>query len=124
MPIDPDCPKRAAIVACETHALVLGGPGSGKTTVALRKAVARIKKGLTPGQTVLFLSFSRAAVARVLDAAKIEVAKQDLGLLSVETFHAFFWRLLKPHGYLLGAPRALSILLPQDEKSLRGGIDE
>ena len=124
MPIDPNCPKRAAIVACETHALVLGGPGSGKTTVALRKAVARIKKGLTPGQTVLFLSFSRAAVARVLDAAKIEVAKHDLGLLSVETFHAFFWGVLKPHGYLLGAPRALSILLPQDERALRGGIDE
>lgn len=124
MPIDPNCPKRAAIVACETHALVLGGPGSGKTTVALRKAVARIKKGLTPGQTVLFLSFSRAAVARVLDAAKIEVAKHELGLLSVETFHAFFWRLLKPHGYLLGTPRSLSILLPQDEKALRGGIDE
>lgn len=124
MPIDPNCPKRAAIVACDDHALVLGGPGSGKTTVALRKAVARIKAGLTPGQTVLFLSFSRAAVARVLDAAKIEVAKQDLKLLSVETFHSFFWRLLRPHGYLLGAPRSLSILLPQDEKALRGGIDK
>jgi len=124
MPIDPNCPKRAAIVACEGHALVLGGPGSGKTTVALRKAVARIKGGLTPGQTVLFLSFSRAAVARVMDAAKIEVAKQDMKLLSVETFHSFFWRLLRPHGYLLGAPRSLSILLPHDEKALRGGIDE
>lgn len=124
MPIDPNCPKRAAITACGGHALVLGGPGSGKTTIALRKAVARIQDGLTPGQTVLFLSFSRAAVARVMDAAKIEVDKQDLKLLSVETFHSFFWRLLKPHGYLLGAPRSLSILLPQDEKALRGGINE
>lgn len=124
MPIDPNCPKRAAIVACDTHALVLGGPGSGKTTVALRKALARIHCGLTPGQTVLFLSFSRAAVSRVLDAAKVEVPKQELALLSLETFHAFFWRLLRPHGYLLGAPRKLSILLPQDEKALRSGIDE
>lgn len=124
MAIDPNCPKRAAIVACEQHALVLGGPGSGKTTVALRKAVSRIKQGLLPGQTLLFLSFSRAAVARVMDAAKIEVAKSDLKLLSVETFHAFFWRVLKPHGYLLGTPRSLSILVPHDEKALRGGIDE
>jgi DNA helicase-2/ATP-dependent DNA helicase PcrA len=103
---------------------VLGGPGSGKTTVALKKAVACIQNGLAPGQTVLFLSFSRAAVTRVLDAAKMEVSKRDLEQLSVETFHAFFWRLLKPHGYLLGAPRRLSILLPQDEKALREGIDE
>jgi len=124
MAIDPNCPKRAAIVACESHALVLGGPGSGKTTVALRKAVARIKKGLAPGQKVLFLSFSRAAVTRVLDAAKLEVSRRDLEMLSVETFHAFFWRLLRPHGYLLGAPRKLSILLPQDERALRGGIVE
>jgi DNA helicase II / ATP-dependent DNA helicase PcrA len=122
--INPNCPKRAAIVACMTHALVLGGPGSGKTTVALRKAVASIKHGLSPGQTVLFLSFSRAAVTRVLDAAKLEVSTQDVKMLSVETFHSFFWRLLRPHGYLLGAPRKLSILLPQDEKALREGIDE
>ncbi|VDO09279.1 unnamed protein product, partial [Brugia timori] len=96
----------------------------GKTTVALRKAVARIGQGLQSGQTVLFLSFSRAAVARVLDAAKMDVSYEHLGLLSVETFHAFFWRLLKPHGYLLGAPRRLSILLPHDEAALRGGIGE
>lgn len=124
MAIDPKCPKRAAVVACESHALVLGGPGSGKTTVALRKAVARIRQGLVPGQTVLFLSFSRAAVTRVLDAAKLEVSKRDLEMLSVETFHAFFWSLLRPHGYLLGSPRKLSILLPHDEKALRGGIGE
>ena len=124
MAIDPDCPKRASIVACKRHALVLGGPGSGKTTVALRKALARIRDGLKPGQTVLFLSFSRAAVTRVLDAAKLEVPKKDLSLLSVQTFHAFFWSLLKTHGYLLGAPRKLSILLPQDEKAVSGGLDE
>jgi DNA helicase II / ATP-dependent DNA helicase PcrA len=120
--IDPNCPKRASVVACPAHGLVLGGPGSGKTTVALHKAVALIQKGLRAGQSVLFLSFSRAAVTRVLDAARLEVPKKDLSLLSVQTFHAFFWRVLKTHGYLLGAPKRLEILLPQDEKAICGGI--
>jgi DNA helicase II / ATP-dependent DNA helicase PcrA len=120
--IDPKCPKRARIIACEEHALVLGGPGSGKTTLALRKSLARIRSGLVDGQSVLFLSFSRAAVTRVLDAAKFEVPRQELARLKVETFHAFFWRLLKTHGYLLGAPSKLRILLPQDEKALCGGL--
>lgn len=115
MAIDPNCPKRASVVACPGHALVLGGPGSGKTTVALRKALARIQNGMRPGQKVLFLSFSRAAVTRVLDAARLEVPKKHLSLLSVQTFHAFFWSVLKTHGYLLGAPKRLDLLLPQDE---------
>lgn len=115
---------RESILACQGHALVIGGPGSGKTTLALRKALARVHAGLVPGQTVLFLSFSRAAVTRVLDAAKLVVPKEELALLSVQTFHSFFWEILKTHAYLLGAPRRLSILLPQDEKALSGGADE
>lgn len=101
-----------------------GGPGSGKTTIALRKAVKRIQQGMTPGQSALFLSFSRAAVARILDAAKLEATAAEQEQLSIQTFHSFFWDILKAHAYLLGAPRKLSILLPQDEKALSGGIDD
>jgi DNA helicase II / ATP-dependent DNA helicase PcrA len=118
------CALRDSVLACTGHILVLGGPGSGKTTIALRKAVCRISEGMKPGQSALFLSFSRAAVARVLDAAKLEAARDERDLLSIQTFHSFFWSILKAHAYLLGAPRKLSILLPQDEKALSGGIDD
>lgn len=119
-----DADPRDRVMACKGHGLVIGGPGSGKTTLALKKALARIREGLIPGQTILFLSFSRAAVSRVLDAAKLVVPKNELSLLSVQTFHSFFWDLLKAHAYLLGAPRKLAILLPQDEKALSSGINE
>tara|TARA_R110000850_G_scaffold258988_1_gene385789 strand:- start:8953 stop:10713 length:1761 start_codon:yes stop_codon:yes gene_type:complete len=118
------CPLRDSVLACEGHALVTGGPGSGKTTIALRKAVKRIQQGMTPGQSALFLSFSRAAVARILDAAKLEATAAEQEQLSIQTFHSFFWDILKANAYLLGAPRKLSILLPQDEKALSGGIDD
>lgn len=118
------CPLRDSVLACEGHALVTGGPGSGKTTIALRKAVKRIQEGMAPGQSALFLSFSRAAVARILDAAKLEANKTERDQLSIQTFHSFFWDILKAHAYLLGAPDKLSILLPQDEKAICGGIDD
>jgi DNA helicase II / ATP-dependent DNA helicase PcrA len=118
------CPLRESVLACKGHALVIGGPGSGKTTVALRKAAKRIQDGLSPGQAVLFLSFSRAAVARILDAAAVEVSKEEREQLSIQTFHSFFWDILKAHAYLLGAPGKLTILLPQDEKAFSGGIDD
>lgn len=101
---------------------MLGGPGSGKTTIALKKAVVKINTGLDPGQSVLFLSFSRAAVARLGEAMKQDVPKAQRSQLSMQTFHSFFWSLLSAHAYLLGAPRKLRILLPQDEQVEFGSI--
>ena len=116
------CDLRQQLLDCMGHALVIGGPGSGKTTIALKKAVVRIGDGLAPGQSVLFLSFSRAAVARVGEATRLEVPKVQRAMLSMQTFHSFFWTLLSAHAYLLGAPKSLRILLPQDEKERYGTI--
>ncbi len=102
--------------------MVVGGPGSGKTTIALKKALVRIERGLEPGQSVLFLSFSRAAVARIVQASRLQLSRDNRTLLNVQTFHSFFWDLLKTHSYLLGTPRTIRILMPQDERVRNGGI--
>lgn len=116
--------ERKKLLDCDGHALVTGGPGSGKTTIALRKALVRVEVGLLPGQSVLFLSFSRAAVARIVETSRLQLPKEQRALLEVQTFHSFFWNLLKTHGYLLGSPKRLQILMPQDEKVRNGGIKE
>ena len=116
------CELRQQLLDCEGHALVMGGPGSGKTTLALKKAMVRIGAGMTPGQSVLFLSFSRAAVARVGEATRQQVPKAQRGMLSMQTFHSFFWTLLFAHAYLLGAPKTLRIFLPADEQVEYGTI--
>jgi len=117
------CDKRLSVLDAESHCLVVGGPGSGKTTLAILKAIRRIEQGVAPGQEVLFLSFSRAAVARISDAAGDLIPLDKQPSLSIETFHSFFWKILKGHSYLLGCPRRLSILLPQDEKAISNGIE-
>jgi DNA helicase II / ATP-dependent DNA helicase PcrA len=69
---------------------------------------------LRPGQKVLFLSFARATIARVVEA--LDEHSQDKAQtrprVYIDTYHAFFWRLLKTHGYLVGLPRRLEILAP------------
>lgn len=105
------------------HVLVSGGPGSGKTTLALKKALHCINAGLKPGQAILFLSFSRAAVARLQEAGASSIPRESRTRLSVQTFHGFCWGLLGCHAYLLGAPNQLQILMPHDERALSHGID-
>jgi len=105
------------------HVLVSGGPGSGKTTLALKKALSCIIAGLKPGQAILFLSFSRAAVGRLMEAGSNTIPREHCSRLSVQTFHGFCWSLLGCHGYLLGAPHRLEILMPHDEKALSFGVE-
>lgn len=80
--------------------LVLGGPGSGKTTLALLTA-QRLLPTLQPGQEVMFLSFSRAAVRQVLVRCRDILTSSQRRLISVKTYHAFCMDLLKSHGRLL-----------------------
>lgn len=109
--------KQKQIFAAEGHLLVAGGPGSGKTTISILKAAHAAETGLRPSQEILFLSFARATISRVIEAIENEhdidpVIKRRI---HVETYHSFFWRLLNAHGYLLGLPRSLAILTPAAE---------
>ena len=118
------CVDRQRILDATGHVLVTGGPGSGKTTIALHKAVRRVSAGLETGQKVLFLSFSRAAVARIVDAAKRDLSHALRRHLEIQTFHSFCWQLLQGHAYLLQSARRLEIMLPHDERARRSGAAE
>lgn len=99
MNIDLSYPAQAALDA-EGPLLVLGGPGSGKTTLALLKA-QRLIPAMQPGQQALFLSFSRAAVRQVLVRCRDILTDGERQLITVKTYHAFCMDLLKSHGRLL-----------------------
>jgi DNA helicase-2/ATP-dependent DNA helicase PcrA len=109
--------KQIEIMNADGHLLVTGGPGSGKTTVSILKAAQITEQHLRPGQKILFLSFARASVSRVVEAIEYEqeIPAAQKRRISVETYHSFFWRILKAHGYLIGLPRCLDIITPPNE---------
>jgi DNA helicase-2/ATP-dependent DNA helicase PcrA len=63
--------KQQQVMDAEGHILVTGGPGSGKTTISILRA-AKLTEFLRPGQKILFLSFARATVSRVIEAIENE----------------------------------------------------
>ncbi len=109
--------EQKRVMRADGNLLVLGGPGSGKTTVAILKAGKLVTESLRPSQKIIFLSFARPTVARIVEALdeNQEMGKFEKRSIQIDTYHAFFWRLIRSHGYLLGLPRAVSLLTPTTE---------
>ena len=113
------CNQRARLLTATGNILVEGGPGSGKTTIALLKAKKIIESSeLLAGQKVLFLSFARATTSRVLEQARNIAGTTVLDSVEVNTYHGFCWTLIKTYGYLINGQRNTTIITPADVANL------
>ena len=127
---DLDCRQREvvdAVVKSDDNILVLGRPGTGKTTTALWSARTYLETSdEKPAPRVLFLTFSRTAVSQIMTRSP-GVLSGFADRIEVLTFHGLAYRLLKGFGRYAGyGPAAPSIqsetrsrLLGQDRGKLR-----
>lgn len=117
-------PKHQQLLETDGSILVLGGPGCGKTSIALLKADHEIQTNrLKQNQRILFLSFARATIARVAQqCGKLRLC-MDRSLLEINTYHGFAWNLLRSHGYLLNSARKIRLLPPPEAAAKLSSID-
>jgi DNA helicase-2/ATP-dependent DNA helicase PcrA len=110
--------QRAVIDSTGDVVVVLGGAGTGKTTTAAAAARAHLERSdalrsasgisrraaSSPGpDRVLFLSFSRASVARITDRSRTILGPYS-DRVEVTTFHALAWRLIRRFGSAIDLP--------------------
>ena len=116
-----------AVVKSDDKILVLGRPGTGKTTTALWSARTYLETSdEKPAPRVLFLTFSRTAVSQIMTRSP-GVLSGFADRIEVLTFHGLAYRMLKGFGRYAGygsvAPsiqsETRSRLLGQDRSKLR-----
>lgn len=116
--------KRQAILNSKNHLLIMGGPGSGKTTIALFKAKQIVDLGiLKDGQKVLFLSFARATISRVEEQAGNLISSRTKSQMEINTYHGFIWNIIKCHGYLL-TKHPVKLLPPHETSKYLLGVEK
>jgi DNA helicase-2/ATP-dependent DNA helicase PcrA len=111
--------QKQKLLETSGNLMILGGPGSGKTTIALLKAKEIVLgNALKSGQKILFLSFARATVARVEEHLRgFRLDKKEKAKIEINTYHGFTWDVLKSHGYLLNGIKKITLLPPADAAS-------
>ncbi|WP_292789417.1 MULTISPECIES: UvrD-helicase domain-containing protein [unclassified Microbacterium] len=110
-------PEQAQVVATEAElTVVLGGAGVGKTTSALAAAAAHLERvrESKPHERVLFLSFSRASVARIASRMSA-VLGSHADRVDVMTFHSLAFSVVRRFGSLVGQADAV-LVSPAREK--------
>ena len=134
-PSDPSGPPalnedQEAAVTAQTPALVIAGPGAGKTRVLAERYARSVGYGapessvlaLTLGGAVeedstLALTFSNKAAEEM----RVRVAGMlggGYGEIRAYTFHGFCLELLKSYGYLVGLPEHFALLTDMDASLL------
>src|SRR5437667_10919316 len=91
--LDPH--QQAAVAHGGGPAIVLAGPGSGKTRVIVERAVRLIDESAARPVQLLVLTFSRKAAAD-LRARLADRFRRSYGCFPVTTFHAFSPEFLAP----------------------------
>ena len=108
--------QQQAITHRDGPALVLAGPGSGKTTVLTGRVHHLISEGIAPA-SILVVTFTRAA-AKEMETRFLRGAKQAGEGVTFSTCHALFLRILrKERGYT-----ERDVLSEPDRRRLLKGI--
>lgn len=87
--------QKSAIHFKDGPALVLAGPGSGKTTVIVNRIISLIKEHSVSPSSILVITFTKAA-AKSMRQRFLSLTGESYVSVTFGTFHAVFFSMLLP----------------------------
>lgn len=112
--------QRKAVTHMGGPALVIAGPGSGKTRVLTYRIAYLIDSGIPPHQ-ILALTFTNKAAKEMKERIE-KVVGPKVRSVWAGTFHSIFARILRVEADKLGYPSSFTIYDTDDSKSLINSI--
>jgi len=104
--------QRAAVLFGSGAALVVAGPGSGKTRTIISRLCRLLEEGVDP-RSILLLTFTNKAAREMKERAAAAAGDKALGI-TAGTFHHFANLLLRRHAALAGLENGFTILDEED----------
>ena len=98
--------------------LLVGGPGTGKTTVLVEAVAARIAEGVDP-ERILVLTFGRRGAGALRDRIEARIAGPTFHEPLVRTFHAYAFGLLRRAAAERGEPSPRLLTGPEQDLIIR-----
>jgi len=101
--------------------LVLGGPGTGKTSTLVEAVAARVAEGSEPA-SILVLTFGRRGALRLRDAIEARLGLRDATTMAeplVRTFHGYAFGLLRRAAVAAGEPPPRLLTAPEQDLVIR-----
>ena len=108
--------QQAATTHTDGPALVLAGPGSGKTRVITHRVAHLIQACNIAPWAILAITFTNKAAAEMRERVSHLLTERQAHATTLTTFHSFGARLLRRYGDCLGLPPGYTILDSSDQK--------
>jgi len=115
VPAALDAEQQAVVAHRGSPIVVQGGPGTGKTTVLVEAALARIADGQNP-DSILLLTYGRERASELRDAIALRTTKTMFEPLA-RTFHSLAFSILKMKAK--GDPDPILLSGPEQESYIR-----
>ena len=87
--------QRAAVTTTAADAVVIAGPGSGKTRVLVARVLELIRRGAAP-ESIVIITYTNAAADEI--RARLNIEKPDMPFGYCGTLHGYALRLLERYG--------------------------
>ncbi|HLV58021.1 MAG TPA: ATP-dependent DNA helicase [Natronosporangium sp.] len=116
--VELDEAQRSVVAHTSGPLLVVGGPGTGKTTTLVEAVAARVAEGADP-QRVLVLTFGRRAAGRLRERIEARIADRAVAQPLVRTFHAYAYGLLRRAATARGEPAPRLLTGPEQDALIR-----